>query len=204
MPRAMPDGPGKRYTLSSRLTFETHTALKEAASRSGRSISQEAEFRLERSLAEDSEGKSQTRDNLVAKALIGDDDTEDMIRCVTAAIGAAMAYTNKHWRDDIYTRAAVQAAMGAVRSKHFSIRPLDMDPESVSLERLERAISTGALLGKVLVAAKLDPDVASWIEGMGKEAQSQADQDADVAAFAKLTPARQNAAVKSLMGVDAA
>lgn len=40
----------KRYTLTSRLSHGTEAALREAARLSGRSISQEAEFRLERSL----------------------------------------------------------------------------------------------------------------------------------------------------------
>lgn len=204
MPRAMPDGPGKRYTLSSRLTYETQNALKEAARLSGRSVSQEAEFRIERSLAEDSEAKDETKNNLVAKALLGDADTEEMLKTIAAAIGASMAYTGKHWRDDLYTRATVQAAINSVRAKHFGAKSLDLSEADVDHERLERAINMGTLFGKVLVAARLDPDVASWLSGMSKSAQSQADLEAGSTEYSKASPQRRELMLRDLYGVDAA
>jgi hypothetical protein len=204
MPRAMPDGPGKRYTLSSRLTPETHAALKEAAHLSGRSVSQEAEFRIERSLAEDQEQKDETKNNLVAKALLGDSDTEEMLKTIAAAIGAAMGYTGKHWRDDLYTRAAVQSAINGVRAKHFGVRPLSLEVEEVDHARLERAINIGALFGKVLVAARLDPDVASWISEMAETTQAHADLEAESANYGKASPQKRSAILRDLYGVDAA
>jgi hypothetical protein len=50
---ALPKGAGKRHALGLRVTAECRKALEEAAASSGRSISQEIEFRLERSLQQD-------------------------------------------------------------------------------------------------------------------------------------------------------
>ncbi|WP_238313327.1 TraY domain-containing protein [Methylobacterium organophilum] len=196
--------PAKRYTLTSRLTHETETALREAARLSGRSISQEAELRLERSLAEDQSERDRTKENLVAKALMGDDDTEELLRTIAAAIGAAMAYTGNHWKTDIYTRAAVQSAINSVRAKHFGLHRLGMSASEINHDQLERAINTGALFGKVLVAARLDPDVASWISEMSTRAQSQAALEAEASDFAKASPQKQSAILRDLYGVDAA
>lgn len=204
MPRAMADGPGKRYTLSSRLTYETQNALKEAARLSGRSVSQEAEFRLERSLAEDRGERDKTKDNLVAKALLGDDDTEEMLRAFAAAIGAAMSYTGKHWKDDVYTRGAVQASINAVRARHFGSYKLGLSAADIDHDRLQRAIDTGTMFGKVLVAARLDPDVAAWIESMGGTAQAQAELEAEAVDFARAAPEKKAVMLSNLFGVEAA
>ena len=45
---------GKRYPLNMRTTVDIRRALESAANQSGRSLAQEAEFRLERSFAEES------------------------------------------------------------------------------------------------------------------------------------------------------
>jgi hypothetical protein len=52
---ALPKGAGKRHALGLRATAECRKALEEAAASSGRSISQEIEFRLERSFHQDAE-----------------------------------------------------------------------------------------------------------------------------------------------------
>jgi hypothetical protein len=49
----LPEGKGKRQTLALRVTEERRKALEEAADRSGRSLSQELEIRLERSFDEE-------------------------------------------------------------------------------------------------------------------------------------------------------
>ena len=48
--RATPPTPGERVPLSLRVTADIRTRLEEAALESGRSLSQEAEMRLERSI----------------------------------------------------------------------------------------------------------------------------------------------------------
>src|SRR5262245_17786435 len=50
---AFPKGAGKRHALGLRVTAECRKALEEAAASSGRSISQEIEFRLEQSFHQD-------------------------------------------------------------------------------------------------------------------------------------------------------
>ncbi|MGA4551917.1 TraY domain-containing protein [Methylorubrum aminovorans] len=204
MSRASPEGTGKRYTLTTRLSHETEAALRDAARLSGRSISQEAEFRLERSFAEDQEKVDETKNNLVAKALLGDNDTEEMIKTIAAAIGAAMGYTGKHWRDDLYTRAAVQSAINGVRAKHFGVRPISIPTEEIDHARLERAVNMGSLFGKVLVAARIDPDVASWISEMAEANQAHADLEAESANYGKASPEKRSAILRDLYGVDAA
>ena len=53
MPRTTAKGTGKRYPLGMRTTKELRESLERSAAKSGRSLAQEVEFRLEQSTERD-------------------------------------------------------------------------------------------------------------------------------------------------------
>lgn len=166
MPRQMKEEEGKRYSLSAKTSLETNLALKAAAQKAGRSVSQEIEMRLERSLDDDKRNSDFVKNELVAEAMIGDAETAELVRAMTASISAAIRYTGGHWRDDIYTRAAVISAMTAARSAYFLEHKYKDDARDPDRDRLKKADSMGTLLGRMLAAKQLDPAIASWLEDM--------------------------------------
>ncbi|WP_461220616.1 TraY domain-containing protein [Methylobacterium sp. CM6247] len=164
----MPDGPGKRYPLSSRLTFETHNALKEAAKLSGRSIAQEVEFRLEQSFVSEHH-EADIRRNLVAQAIEGDEDTATLIRTITAAIGAVCAYTEKKWQTDTYTRYGVVAAAQSAIVETFNRKEIPETARESEIDEawLSKVQSTGQFMGRMLANPR-SPEFLEWVSSMSE------------------------------------
>ena len=160
MPAKLPDGAGKRHGLSLRTTLETQTRLKEAAARSGRSIAQEVEWRLEKSFEEEDKKKEDEKNNLVALALQGDEKTAEWLRNQAAAMGAAMAYAEGHWENNIYAKICVKAACEAVMERTLARTKTGTKREDLDISRVEMMMKAGVLYGRVLVKMDSDDDFA--------------------------------------------
>lgn len=171
--------------------------------KSGRSLASEVEMRLENSFSEEDRLQVELKSNLVVKALFGDAETEDLIRAMTAAIGAALAYTGQHWTTDPYSRAAVRAAIQGVYRRQFQARPLPGDAGELDLDRLDRAEKAGDLYGKLLVAPQADPDIAAFLSGLLTGKRPQADDEADTVAFGKMSKKQKDTHLRELYGTDA-
>ena len=102
-PGPRPRGPfvGKRKTFPTRITEETRAGLEAAAAASDRSLSQEIEFRLEQSFAEE---ESRSFIATVAArgvyASFGRDDIFLVARLLANTIQRIEAVTGKIWMDD--------------------------------------------------------------------------------------------------------
>ena len=99
-----PKGPyeDKRKTLSTRITSNLRTRLEEAAEETGRSLSQEIEFRLEQSFKDD---------EAVHEAL-GGKHVYALMRLLGSAVLIIETGTDKRWRDDRATHQQVKATIG--------------------------------------------------------------------------------------------
>ena len=87
---ALPPGEGKRSAVGLRVTAALRKRLERAAETSGRSMSQEAEIRLERSfLEEDAEYKA-----------FGGEDRYRLMKWLALSIQIAEDVTGKNWRRD--------------------------------------------------------------------------------------------------------
>jgi hypothetical protein len=71
---------GKRYPLNMRTTFEMRRQLERAATESGRSLAQEAEFRLDRSFVEEDFEKRLIRE------IFGDNEIYGIVRIIAIAM----------------------------------------------------------------------------------------------------------------------
>ena len=98
----------KNAPIAVRTTATLKTTLQEAAQREGRSITQEIERRLARSIEDD--------------ALFGDDAQAELLRKIVADIREMERLTKKRWHKDYTTWAAVAEAIanGAI----MDMRPL--------------------------------------------------------------------------------
>ncbi len=96
----------KRKTLSTRITSDLRDRLDKSADESGRSLSQEIEFRLEQSF----------RDQEALYREFGDELVYKMMRWFAIAIDAAQQVTDKSWKNDRETfRIATQAIWTMLR-----------------------------------------------------------------------------------------
>jgi hypothetical protein len=91
----VPKGPfeNKRYTLTTRITEDTRRALEAAAQRSGRSLSQEIEGRLEQSL----------RDSQNENLRFGDLFAQNLFQLMAAVLPFIEARTGSSWHSDYDT-----------------------------------------------------------------------------------------------------
>jgi hypothetical protein len=86
----------KRAAFMTRITTKTRTALDRAAAKSGRSLSQEAEFRLDGSFVAERRHRPGLRALAMAITMVAE--------CIERA-------TDKHWQDDAFTTQALQAGI---------------------------------------------------------------------------------------------
>lgn len=109
-----PRGPfaDKRKTLTTRITNKTRENLDAAAKATDRSLSQEIEFRLERSFLRDEEDKRVRGNTLdgIYDSFGGKSPFEDM-RVLGGLIGFIEKLGEKSWRDDITTNKLVVEAI---------------------------------------------------------------------------------------------
>ena len=101
MPRTVKAKIGKRFPLSLRITEEMRTKLHNAAAQTGRSVSQEVEFRLERSFTREED-------------VWGGAHTERLLRMLAIAIEGQEKSTGKKWTEDDATRNLVATALPEV------------------------------------------------------------------------------------------
>lgn len=101
MPRTRRTNGAKRHPLNMRTTKELREALEHAASRSGRSLVQEVEFRLEQSfLAQD-----------LTSRLLGGGDHADLLRLITMTLPF---FSNSQWPEKVPALRAMQTAVETV------------------------------------------------------------------------------------------
>lgn len=194
MPAKLPETEGRRYAMGFRTTLEGRTRIEEAARRSGRSVSQEIEARLEYSFAMDKHEEELSK-SPVHKMI--DEDTSKMLRWMETGAGAVMGYLNKSWKSDLFARMAVRASVFAAMETVFSKFKLDIDPEAVSLADLKKAEETGNLFGRILAASQDNPVIEEWISRRAAELAPGAADPVD-------ETAEKNRLIKYLVGVDAA
>lgn len=120
MPRTLKGGDGKRHPLNMRTTQEMRAKLEAAAAKSGRSLAQEVEYRLDQSFLEDA---------IIAR-VFGGPEVHEIIRLAVAAFyheGAMEAHRNGHpeWSssDWIKDPHCYMAAANAVYSALGSLAP---------------------------------------------------------------------------------
>ena len=102
-PRKIPAA-GERYAVTARLPTELRARFEKAADEAGRSLSQEAEFRLTRSFAE--------REAL--QELLGGESTASVLALVAEAVSLIERQTGCAWRSDHWTGVAVRAAAARI------------------------------------------------------------------------------------------
>ena len=101
---------GKSATITTRIQPRTRAVLQAAAGASGRSLSQEVEFRLRASLQRTT--KAQRRNRALAFL-------------ITVAVESIEEQTGRSWLDDPFTSGAVQHAIGHI-ALHFGA-PIEGD-----------------------------------------------------------------------------
>ena len=116
-----PRGPyaDKRKTLTTRITNKTRESLDAAAKATDRSLSQEIEFRLERSFLQD-EGDERVREATlegIYDSFGGKSPFEDM-RALGGLIGMIEDIRKKSWRDDLTTKNLVVDTITAFFEKY--------------------------------------------------------------------------------------
>ena len=92
---------GKTATLTTRITLDTRTALEKAAKETGRSLSQEIENRLRRSIASD-HGSGEEKHNRAFG------------RLALELAGMVEAMTGEGWRTDPFAHRALRAALNII------------------------------------------------------------------------------------------
>ncbi|MDP4026336.1 hypothetical protein Q8W71_27305 [Methylobacterium sp. NEAU 140] len=166
MRQLAPETEGKRFSIGFRTTKSAKDRIEAEAKANGRSVAQEIEYRIDAGYRILDANRFAERSNAVANALLGDEKTAEMIRSFSAAVGAVMAYTGKHWDVDVYTRGAVQACLDAARSAHFSDEKLGLKPSDIDLEQMRKAIELGTLYGRLIAASRNDPTIAATVSEM--------------------------------------
>ncbi len=109
---ALPKGAGKRHALGLRATAECRRALEEAAATSGRSISQEIEFRLEQSFHQD--------------AAFGGREMAGLFRMMSGAAALICERRGvKAWSSDFETFLAIREAWRLLIDETAPVMPTD-------------------------------------------------------------------------------
>src|SRR5262245_36794559 len=125
---ALPTGAGKRHALGLRATAECRKALEEAAATSGRSISQEIEFRLEQSFHQD--------------AAFGGREMAGLFRMMSGAAALICERRGiKAWSSDFETFLAIRAAWRLLIDEAVPDMPMDWKAKFQAL----RDVAPGAL-----------------------------------------------------------
>lgn len=199
MPAKLPDGEGKRFAVTIRTTRELKDRVEATAAASNRSVAQEIERRIQYSF--DMEDHEVALENTTISKSI-DKETNDMIECMRASVGAAMMYSDGKWKDDIYTRASVRAAVIAVLDTTFKKYGIDIDPDKLDRARAIQADKFGRLAGRMLSGAQSDPAMRAWVSEMAdaaeaREGLSASENEADP----KMRP---SATINALIGKDVA
>jgi predicted transcriptional regulator len=114
---------GKSATLTTRITPGTRAAMERAAQKSGRSLSQEVECRLDASLAKE---HNRTPDVLALAEAVSQ---------VTEKVQQATA---KNWREDAFTGEAIRHGIDFL-IRHFAARGTAVIPPSVEKAAEEAA-----------------------------------------------------------------
>lgn len=141
-------GDGRRYPLSFRTTFDLQQGLKDAAAANGRSLAQEVEIRLERSLEEDRRPNDQPRwVRMLLKRLglaltVFDEITEKEV-VDSEAFGVASEYLAKQIIDSFYQTKDLTALtederdmVGPLMSKAVSIFDMIAKPSALPRNKL--------------------------------------------------------------------
>lgn len=120
---------GKRYPLNMRTTFEIRSKLESAAAASGRSLTQEAEYRIDESFRTDEIiGGKEMRD--IASLMIG------AFNAAGAAADSADGYVSGegeyNWRRDQF--CYLHAAMAVIEALLVATPRGPLDPDQISLE----------------------------------------------------------------------
>ena len=121
-PPASPDGP-KRAAIGLRASNDLRSRLEAAAAETGRSLSQEAEIRLEQSFESDS--------------AFGGAEQAALLRMMAAAAQLIEARTGKSWLEDFDTGYAVSAAWRQLVNMSLPHVP-DDDRAALDIEAPER------------------------------------------------------------------
>ncbi|WP_139234225.1 hypothetical protein [Methylobacterium pseudosasicola] len=169
MRQLAPEAEGKRFSIGFRTTKTAKDRIETEAKANGRSVAQEIEYRIDAGYRILDANRAVEKANSVADVLLGDENTAEMLRSFSAVVGAIMAYTGKHWSDDVYTRLAVQSGIEEALWGHFSKEPLDISREEIDLDRASKTQSLGKFYGRMIVAAIRDPAIEAAIEEMSKE-----------------------------------
>lgn len=145
----LPSAEGKRFALGLRVTAERRRALEEAAARSGRSISQEIELRLEQSFQDESA--------LGGREMLG------LFRMMAGVAAVIEERRNgKRWSEDWETFLAVRKAWHAMIN---SVCP-ELSPEWIERLRTLQASDPGPSPGRPPALAPSGPGMLSGIFGL--------------------------------------
>ena len=167
-------GESKRAPISMRTTPAIRAALEEAAERGGRSLAQEIEQRLERSVAAD-EGA-------------GSVATAAFLASITADIGAIETATGKGWTVDLYTFGAVRFAIAEAVADLMPVPHDYADRVRDAIAEQKAVINVSGFVDDVMSdgpsSSLFDPaDLAKWKKAypdrlyeIASKAASQADE----------------------------
>lgn len=134
-----------RVQVATRLTAPVHQAIKDAAQKSGRSLSEEIEFRLERSIA--------TEDAL------GGAHIANVARMVAANVALIESFMGASWTEDENVRAAVASGIGEMLRMYVH----SSAPEGAERALRERAESLGTNIGSFLAEKPDEERVTSLL-----------------------------------------
>jgi TraY domain len=137
----------KRAALMTRITTKTRAALERAAAKSGRSLSQEAEFRLDGSFAIE----RRNRPGLRALAM-----------AITMVAEYVERATGKCWQDDAFTTQALQAGVEFL-IRHFGASGDVFVPAPVT-EAANRQRAEG--LNSSVTPSRIGWDEAGYVIGL--------------------------------------
>ena len=138
-PGPKPRGPfkNKRRTLTTKITESTRRNLEDAAAATGRSLSQEIEFRLDESLLEDDARRDRE------ERAYGGAHTHALLRLLGDTIKGIEMQTSGTWTEDRYTfdqvRLGIQTFLDALRppeSDDDRPRLIDRLVDAVSMKKL--------------------------------------------------------------------
>jgi hypothetical protein len=123
---------GKTATLTTRIAPDTRTALEKAAKETGRSLSQEIENRLRRSIASDY-GSGEEKHNRAFG------------RLTVELAGMVEAVTGERWRTDPFAHRALRAALNIILDRLAPTGELKVPPlwEAAAMGWAEREPSLG-------------------------------------------------------------
>ncbi len=144
----LPPEKGKRQTIGLRVTSELKDRLLRKAAKTGRSLSQEAELRLERSFEEEKKRYE----------IFGGEDRYTLMQWLAMTITLAEGTTGKHWKSDRETYLIALHAMDsilgrAIPEKHSPLKDVE-SPDEVA-KKLGKSLADQMIeLGTKKKAAK--------------------------------------------------